>query len=105
MKLKKIANTRYYKDYEFKKNLDYFDRWQENYEEKSYVLKKKQKKEDIDIIGQFGVGFYSAFMVSKKIEVVSKKVGAEKAYIWVSCGADGYTIEETDKKEKEDKER
>ena len=49
MKLKKIANTRYYKDYEFKKNLDYFDRWQENYEEKSYVLKKKQKKEDIDI--------------------------------------------------------
>lgn len=44
MKLKKIANTRYYKDYEFKKNLDYFDRWQENYEEKSYVLKKKTEK-------------------------------------------------------------
>ncbi len=66
----------------------------------SYAFKNQnEKKEDIDIIGQFGVGFYSAFMVSKKIEVVSKKVGAEKAYIWVSCGADGYTIEETDKKD------
>ena len=52
------------------------------------------KKEDIDIIGQFGVGFYSAFMVAKEITVVSKAYNAEKAYIWNSRGADGYTIEE-----------
>ena len=52
------------------------------------------KKEDIDIIGQFGVGFYSAFMVAKEITVVSKAYGADKAYIWNSIGADGYTIEE-----------
>ena len=52
------------------------------------------KKEDIDIIGQFGVGFYSAFMVAQEITVVSKAYGAEKAYIWNSRGADGYTIEE-----------
>ena len=52
------------------------------------------KKEDIDIIGQFGVGFYSAFMVAEEITVVSKAYGADKAYIWNSRGADGYTIEE-----------
>ena len=64
----------------------------------SFVFKKEnEKKEDIDIIGQFGVGFYSAFMVAKKIEVVSKKMGEEKAYLWTSSGADGYTIEETKK--------
>ena len=66
----------------------------------SFVFKKEnEKKEDVDIIGQFGVGFYSAFMVAKKIEVVSKKMGEEKAYLWTSSGADGYMIEET-KKEK-----
>ena len=66
----------------------------------SYAFKKEsEKKEDIDIIGQFGVGFYSAFMVAKKIEVESKKVGAEKAYKWTSYGADGYAIEETEKQE------
>ena len=48
--------------------------------------------EDIDIIGQFGVGFYSAFMVSDKVTVVSKAYGAEEAYQWESSGADGYTI-------------
>ena len=56
-----------------------------------------EKKEDIDIIGQFGVGFYSAFMVAKKIEVESKKVGEDIAYKWVSKGAEGYTVEETKK--------
>jgi len=53
--------------------------------------------EDIDIIGQFGVGFYSAFMVAKKVEVTSKAYGEEKAYIWTSSGADGYTIKEAEK--------
>ena len=57
-----------------------------------------EKKEDIDIIGQFGVGFYSAFMISKLVTVESKKAGEEKAYRWVSSGADGYTVEECDKK-------
>jgi molecular chaperone HtpG len=47
----------------------------------------------LDIIGQFGVGFYSAFMVSKKIKVVSKAEGSDQAYVWESEGADGYTIE------------
>ena len=60
---------------------------------------ENEKKEDIDIIGQFGVGFYSAFMVSKEIEVISKPYGAEKAYRWVSKGAEGYSIEETEKED------
>ena len=50
------------------------------------------KKEDIDIIGQFGVGFYSAFMVAKKVTVLSRAFGAEQAYIWSSEGAEGYDI-------------
>ena len=54
-----------------------------------------EKQEDIDIIGQFGVGFYSAFMVASSITVISKKYGEDKAWKWVSDGADGYTIEET----------
>ena len=53
--------------------------------------------EDVDIIGQFGVGFYSAFMVAKKVEVISKKYQEEVAYRWVSEAVDGYTIEETSK--------
>lgn len=56
-----------------------------------------EKNEDIDIIGQFGVGFYSAFMVASSITVISKKYGEDKAWKWVSNGADGYTIEETEK--------
>ena len=56
-----------------------------------------EKQEDIDIIGQFGVGFYSAFMVASSITVISKKYGEDKAWKWVSDGADGYTIEETTK--------
>ena len=48
---------------------------------------------DTDIIGQFGVGFYSAFMVAKKVEVYSKKINAEDSYVWSSEGVDGYTIQ------------
>jgi len=51
-----------------------------------------EKKEDVDIIGQFGVGFYSAFMVSEKVTVISKKAGSEEAFKWESTGADGYSI-------------
>ena len=56
-----------------------------------------EKNEDIDIIGQFGVGFYSAFMVASSITVITKKYGEDTAWKWVSDGADGYTIEETQK--------
>ncbi len=56
------------------------------------------QNKNIDIIGQFGVGFYSAFMVSNKIIVNSKSIYDDKAYSWVSSGADGYTINENDKK-------
>ncbi len=55
------------------------------------------KDNDIEVIGQFGVGFYSSFMVASKVEVVSKAFGAETANKWVSEGADGYTIEECEK--------
>ena len=54
-----------------------------------------EKQEDIDIIGQFGVGFYSAFMVASSITVITRKYGEEQAWKWVSDGVDGYTIEET----------
>lgn len=56
-------------------------------------------KKDIDIIGQFGVGFYSAFMVASKIEVTSKSFGSECAYKWISKGVDGYEIKEDNKEE------
>lgn len=49
-------------------------------------------KEDVDIIGQFGVGFYSAFMVADCVSVVSKKFGSDEAYLWQSRGAEGYDI-------------
>ena len=52
-----------------------------------------EKQEDIDIIGQFGVGFYSAFMVASKVTVISRKYGSDTAWKWESDGADGYTIE------------
>lgn len=55
------------------------------------------KDNDIEVIGQFGVGFYSSFMVASKVEVVSKAFGADTANKWVSEGADGYTIEECEK--------
>ena len=56
-----------------------------------------EKKEDIDIIGQFGVGFYSAFMVASSVTVISRKYGEDTGWKWVSDGTDGYTIEETAK--------
>ena len=56
-------------------------------------------KSEVEIIGQFGVGFYSAFMVSDTVTVVSRVHGAEEAYQWESSGADGYTIKETEKSE------
>lgn len=58
---------------------------------------EEKDKENIDIIGQFGVGFYSAFMVADKITVITKKYGCDTAYQWQSSGADGYTIKETEK--------
>ena len=58
-----------------------------------------EKKEDIDIIGQFGVGFYSAFMVSDKVTVESKSVDEAQAHKWESTGAEGYTIELCDKQD------
>ena len=53
-----------------------------------------EKNEDIDIIGQFGVGFYSAFMVASSVTVISRKYGEDTAWKWVSDGADGYTMEQ-----------
>lgn len=67
----------------------------------SYKFKQEmsEKQDDIDIIGQFGVGFYSAFMVAKKITVVTKKYGCDTAFKWESDGADGYEITETERDE------
>ncbi len=69
---------------------------------KSGSLNFKQENEDarendIEVIGQFGVGFYSSFMVASRVEVVSKAFGADTAYKWTSEGADGYTMEECEK--------
>ena len=58
-----------------------------------------EKQHDISIIGQFGVGFYSAFMVAKEIRVKSLAFGSDQAYEWVSDGADGYTVSKCDKDE------
>ncbi len=64
----------------------------------SFKFKNENKLEDdVDIIGQFGVGFYSAFMVAKEVTVKTKAYGSDKAYQWVSEGADGYTIGECEK--------
>ena len=59
--------------------------------------KEMEKSDDIDIIGQFGVGFYSAFMVADKVTVITRAYGSDTAYQWVSTGADGYTITEAQK--------
>ena len=58
---------------------------------------ENEHKKNIDIIGQFGVGFYSAFMAAEKIEVISKKYGSDEANKWESSGIDGYTISSADK--------
>ena len=63
----------------------------------SLAFKEENKDKNIDIIGQFGVGFYSAFMVSDEIEVLSKSVDSNNAYLWKSTGADGYSISEATK--------
>ena len=64
----------------------------------SFDFKREgHESDDVDIIGQFGVGFYSAFMVADKIEVLSRPYGQNVAYKWVSEGADGYTVEECTK--------
>lgn len=66
----------------------------------SLTFKQENSEQtDVNIIGQFGVGFYSAFMVSDCVEVLSKPYGSEKAYLWKSSGVDGYTIEETIKED------
>ena len=67
----------------------------------SFNFKKEnaddENAQDISVIGQFGVGFYSSFMVADRVEVVSKAFGGDTAHKWVSSGADGYTIEECEK--------
>lgn len=59
--------------------------------------KENENRDDIDVIGQFGVGFYSAFMVASKIEVLSRRFGEEDAYLWESDGMEGYTIKKAKK--------
>ena len=58
---------------------------------------ENEHKKNIDIIGQFGVGFYSAFMVASEVKVISKKYGSDEAYTWDSTGIEGYTIDKCDK--------
>ena len=63
----------------------------------SLDFKTENQNDDIDIIGQFGVGFYSAFMVASKVTVISRAFGHDEAWVWESAGADGYTISEAQK--------
>jgi len=65
----------------------------------SLAFKEENKSSEIDIIGQFGVGFYSAFMVSKKIKVESRAVGTDEVWVWKSEGADGYEIKKGKERE------
>lgn len=58
---------------------------------------ENEAKDGYDIIGQFGVGFYSAFMVADTVTVITKALGSDQAYKWTSTGADGYTIEPCEK--------
>ena len=71
----------------------------ENGQTKVEAEVETEAEPDINIIGQFGVGFYSAFMVSDCVTVYSKSYQEEKAHVWKSKGAEGYTIEECDKPE------
>ena len=61
------------------------------------ITKQKNKDDNLSLIGQFGVGFYSAFMVADKVEVISKGIGTKKSYHWTSDGQSSFTISETDK--------
>ena len=65
----------------------------------SKEFKEGLENSDLEIIGQFGVGFYSAFMVSKKVTVITKSVNSEQAYKWTSTGTSSYTISETEKED------
>ena len=62
-----------------------------------FVNNAKDNGSVVDLIGKFGVGFYSAFMVASKVEVVTRRAGEEQAYKWISNGVDGFEIEETEK--------
>ena len=65
----------------------------------SLDFKTENQSDNIDIIGQFGVGFYSAFMVAQKVTVISRAQGEEQAWKWESAGVEGYTLSEADKEE------
>ena len=65
----------------------------------SLDFKQENQSDNIDIIGQFGVGFYSAFMVAQKVTVISRAQGADQAWQWESSGAEGYTLTEADRDE------
>lgn len=65
----------------------------------SLDFKTENQSDNIDIIGQFGVGFYSAFMVAKKVTVISRAQGADTAWKWESTGVEGYTLTEADKED------
>lgn len=62
-----------------------------------FTNENETDEHDVDIIGQFGVGFYAAFMVADRVEVVSRAYGSDKAFKWQSTGADGYTVTEAEK--------
>ena len=68
-----------------------------SYRFRQEMAEKDEKNEEVDIIGQFGVGFYSAFMVADSITVTTKKYGEEQAWQWTSTGVDGYTITEAER--------
>ena len=63
----------------------------------SFEFKRDNEQSEVDVIGQFGVGFYSAFMVCKNVEVLSRAFGSDESYLWESQGVDGYTITEATK--------
>ena len=65
----------------------------------SMDFKAENQNENIDIIGQFGVGFYSAFMVASKVTVISRAQGSDEAWKWESSGVEGYTLTEAEKSE------
>lgn len=64
-----------------------------------FLKNTKDNTSVVDLIGKFGVGFYSAFMVAQKVEIITKKANEEQAYLWTSNGVDGYTIEKAERSE------